>query len=146
MSIENIKFQNNFYSNSNSRAQFGALTGARGQENQGIKKVSTPVENKNSFKELSITDYENAQAIAQALNPQEVEEAGFFESLAKDSKDIWNSLTTMFNEPTQEELAQGFREIDSYSSLKPENYWANVDSNNEVIPQYDDEDLYQLVA
>ena len=52
----------------------------------------------------------------------------------------------MFSEPTQEELAQAYNEIDAYSSLKPQNYYEVVDSNNEVIPQYKEEDLYQLVA
>lgn len=147
MAISNIQNQDLYLANSLNKAQFGILTGAKTQQaqqagqNQHIQKPQVQKPQEFSFKELSNEDIENADLIAQSLNPQ-TKETNFKEDL----KDIWNSFTTMFKEPTEEELAQSFKEIDSYSSLKPQNYYANVDSNNEVIPQYDEEDLYQLVA
>lgn len=146
MAIDSLQF--NPYS---TNAYFGALTGIntkqaqQTQQERQIKSSETPQSYTLKLKEYSPEDIQKADAIAQALASEEVNE-GFFEGLAKDSRDIWKSLTTMFGEPTQEELAQAYNEIDAYSSLKPQNYYEVVDSNNEVIPQYKEEDLYQLVA
>ena len=146
MAIDSLQF--NPYS---TNAYFGALTGIstkqaqQTQQERQIKRSEKPQSYTLKLKEYSPEDIQKADAIAQALANEEVNE-GFFEGLAKDSRDIWKSLTTMFSEPTQEELAQAYNEIDAYSSLKPQNYYEVVDSNNEVIPQYKEEDLYQLVA
>lgn len=146
MAIDSLQF--NPYS---TNAYFGALTGIntkqaqQTQQERQVKSSEKPQSYTLKLKEYSPEDIQKADAIAQALASEEVNE-GFFEDLAKDSRDIWKSLTTMFGEPTQEELAQAYNEIDAYSSLKPQNYYEVVDSNNEVIPQYKEEDLYQLVA
>ncbi len=152
MAIGDLQFNpylnQNLNQNNANRLQFGSLTGVgakQPQQTQQLRQLEKQPQAKPlQFKEYSPEDLIQAQAIAETFAPKE-EQQGFLESLKTDFNDIWNAAATMFAEPTQEELNAGFKEIDSFSALKPENYYKTVDTNKEVVPFYDDKD-YQFVA
>ncbi len=140
MAINDLQFNPQLNPNySYHKPQFGSLTAPKAQ----TVKQAQPIEAQKISRGFTTQELEQADKLAQSFAP--VEEEGFFEGLIKDIKDLFHSAKTMFAEPTEEETAQAFQAVDSYSALRPEQYYRNVDSNKELVPVYD-EDIYQLVA